>query len=55
MELVTKPGTKAPVWEFFGLKKAEDRTGIDDGNVFVEHVDGKLLRRTETLQTHHTI
>jgi hypothetical protein len=43
MELVTKPGTKAPVWEFFGLKKAEDGTGIDNGNVYCRACRRKVV------------
>lgn len=34
MELISKPGTKAQIWENFGLKKANDESGINDGIVY---------------------
>ena len=34
MELISKPGTKAQIWENFSLKKANDESGINDGNVY---------------------
>ena len=43
-ELVSKPGTKAQVWEYFGLKKAYDGSAIDDGNVYC-----RACRRKQSL------
>lgn len=34
MELISKPGSKAQIWENFGLKKANDESGINDGIVY---------------------
>ena len=44
-ELVTKPGTKAPVWKYFGLEKDKNGTVIDDGCVVCRACRKKLLAR----------
>lgn len=54
-ELVSKPGTKAQVWEFFGLKKANDGSAIDDGNVYCRACRKKVVAKqgnTSNLQSH---
>ena len=44
-ELVTKPGTNAPVWEYFGLEKDKNGTVIDDGRVVCQACRRKVLTR----------
>ena len=54
-ELITKPGTKAPVWEYFGLEKDKNRTVIDDGRVVCRARRRKVLARngnTSNLSSH---
>ena len=54
-ELVTKPGTKAPVSEYFGLEKYKNGTVIDDGRVVCQACRRKVLARngnTSNLSSH---
>ena len=54
-ELVTKHGTKAPVWEYFGLEKDKNETVIDDGHVVCRACRRKVLARngnTSNLSSH---
>ena len=44
-ELVPKPNTKAPVWEYFGLEKDEDGATVDDGRVTC-----RICRRSTWIQ-----
>ena len=44
-ELVPKPNTKAPVWEYFGLEKDEDGARVDDGHVTCRICRRKVLAR----------
>ena len=45
-ELVSKPGTKAQVWEYFGLKKADDGSAIDNGNVYCRACRRKVVAKS---------
>ena len=54
-ELVPKPNTKAPVWEYFGLEKDEDGATVDDGCVTCRICRRKVLARngnTSNLTAH---
>ena len=46
VEQVSKSGTKAQVWKYFRLKKADDGSAIDDGNLYCRACQKKVVTKS---------
>uniref|UniRef100_A0A1X7VKS9 BED-type domain-containing protein n=1 Tax=Amphimedon queenslandica TaxID=400682 RepID=A0A1X7VKS9_AMPQE len=45
VELIAKPNTKAQVWDYFGLKKADNGSTIDNGSAICRVCHKKVIVR----------